>query len=285
MKHRLKALIAALFCAVTIVAQDPDPKPASLTGDIFTAARKGDLTALQQHIDAGIDIEDRDEEHKSTPLHHAAYFGQLEAVKWLVKKGAGMNARDNDGSTPLDVAYARMESDEFDSDARRAKREVGEYLESIGADKNEGAFGAVLGLLCCFSCPALFVLGILYAAFTKPKPEEIPTPSKPIMVTTSPQIAGKKVVRTIGLVRGNTIRARHLGRDIMAGLRNLVGGEVTEYGKLLAESREQALDRMLVQADELGANAVIGLQFQTSVVMEGAAEMMAFATAVVVEDA
>jgi len=104
------------------------------------------------------------------------------------------------------------------------------------------------------------------------------------MVTTSPQIAGKKVVRTIGLVRGNTIRARHLGRDIMAGLRNIVGGEVTEYGKLLAESREQALDRMLAQADELGANAVIGLQFQTSVVMAGAAEMMAFGTAVVVED-
>ena len=105
------------------------------------------------------------------------------------------------------------------------------------------------------------------------------------MVTTSPQIAGKKVVKTIGLVRGNTIRARHLGRDIMAGLRNLVGGEVTEYAKLLAESREQALDRMLAQADELGANAVIGLQFQTSVVMAGAAEMMAFGTAVVVEDA
>jgi uncharacterized protein YbjQ (UPF0145 family) len=71
----------------------------------------------------------------------------------------------------------------------------------------------------------------------------------------------------------------------MAGLRNIVGGEVTEYGKLLAESREQALDRMLAQADELGANAVIGLQFQTSVVMAGAAEMMAFGTAVVVEDA
>ena len=282
MKHRLKTLIAGLFCAITIVAQEPDPKPASLTGDIFTAARKGDLTALQQHIDAGIGIEDRDEEHKSTPLHHAAYFGQLEAVKWLVEKGAEKNARNNDESTPLDAAYARMESDEFDSDARKAKREVGEYLESIGAEKNEDPW---FGLLCCFSCPALFVLGILYAAFTKPKPEEIPTPSKPIMVTTSPQIAGKKVVRTIGLVRGNTIRARHLGRDIMAGLRNLVGGEVTEYGKLLAESREQALDRMLVQADELGANAVIGLQFQTSVVMEGAAEMMAFGTAVVVQDA
>ena len=282
MKHPLKTLIAGLFCATIIVAQEPDPKPATPGDDIWTAARKGDLTALQQHIDAGIDIEVRDEKHKSTPLHHAAYFGQLETVKWLVEKGAGMNARNNDGSTPLDAAYARMESDEFDSDVRRAKREVVEYLESIGADKNENLWFA---LLCGFSCPALIVFGLLYAVFTKPKPEEIPTPSKPIMVTTSPQIAGKKVVRTIGLVRGNTIRARHLGRDIMAGLRNLVGGEVTEYGKLLAESREQALDRMLAQADELGANAVIGLQFQTSVVMEGAAEMMAFGTAVVVEDA
>ena len=279
MKHALKTLIAGLFCATTIVAQETGTKPATPGDDIWTAARKGDLTALQQHIDAGIDIEVRDED-KSTPLHHAAYFGQLETVKWLVEKGAGMNARNNDGNTPLDAA--RMESDEFDSDARRAKREVGEYLDSIGADKNEGLWFA---LLCGFSCPALIVFGLLYAVFTKPKPEEIPTPSKPIMVTTSPQIAGKKVVRTIGLVRGNTIRARHLGRDIMAGLRNLVGGEVTEYGKLLAESREQALDRMLAQADELGANAVIGLQFQTSVVMEGAAEMMAFGTAVVVEDA
>lgn len=282
MKHPLKALIAGLFCAITIVAQEPDPKPASLMGDIWTAARKGDLTALQQHIDAGVDIDGRDEEHQSTPLHHAAYYGQVETVKWLVEKGAEKNARNNDGNTPLDAAYAGMESDEFDSDARKAKQEVGEYLDSIGAEKNEGDW---FGLLCCFSCPALFVFGILYAVYTKPKPEEIPTPSKPIMVTTSPQIAGKKVVRTIGLVRGNTIRARHLGRDIMAGLRNLVGGEVTEYGKLLAESREQALDRMLAQADELGANAVIGLQFQTSVVMEGAAEMMAFGTAVVVEDA
>ena len=296
MKHPLKALIAGLFCAITIVAQEPDPKPASLMGDIWTAARKGDLTALQQHIDAGVDIDGRDEEHQSTPLHHAAYYGQVETVKWLVEKGADKNARNNVGMgqgqlrrrfageqfTPLDAAYAGMESDEFDSDARKAKREVGEYLDSIGAEKKEVHW---YDFLCCCSCPALFVFGILYAAFTKPKPEEIPTPSKPIMVTTSPQIAGKKVVRTIGLVRGNTIRARHLGRDIMAGLRNIVGGEVTEYGKLLAESREQALDRMLAQADELGANAVIGLQFQTSVVMAGAAEMMAFGTAVVVEDA
>ena len=102
-------------------------------------------------------------------------------------------------------------------------------------------------------------------------------------VVTTPNVPGKTVVRTLGLVRGNTIRARHVGKDIMAAMRNLVGGEVTEYAKLLAESREQALDRMVEQAEELGSNAVIGLQFQTSVVMGGAAEMMAYGTAVVVE--
>ena len=102
-------------------------------------------------------------------------------------------------------------------------------------------------------------------------------------VVTTPNVPGKTVVRTLGLVRGNTIRARHVGKDIMAAMRNLVGGEVTEYAKLLAESREQALDRMVEQAEALDANAVIGLQFQTSVVMGGAAEMMDYGTAVVVE--
>ena len=102
-------------------------------------------------------------------------------------------------------------------------------------------------------------------------------------VVTTPNVPGKTVVRTLGLVRGNTIRARHVGKDIMAAMRNLVGGEVTEYAKLLSESREQALDRMVEQAEALDANAVIGLQFQTSVVMGGAAEMMAYGTAVVVE--
>jgi len=104
-----------------------------------------------------------------------------------------------------------------------------------------------------------------------------------MIVVTTPTVPEKKVVRTIGLVRGNTIRARHVGKDIMAGLRSIVGGEVTEYAKLLAESREQAIDRMTDQAEELGANAIIGLQFQTSVIMKGAAEMMAYGTAVVVE--
>ena len=102
-------------------------------------------------------------------------------------------------------------------------------------------------------------------------------------VVTTPNVPGKTVVRTLGLVRGNTIRARHVGKDIMAAIRNLVGGEVTEYAKLLAESREQALDRMVEQAEALDANAVIGLQFQTSVVMGGAADMMAYGTAVVRE--
>ena len=107
---------------------------------------------------------------------------------------------------------------------------------------------------------------------------------KEILVVTSPEIPGRKVVRTLGLVSGNTIRARHVGKDIMAGLRNLVGGEVIEYGKLLSESREQALDRMKAKAEKLGANAVISLQFQTSVIRGGAAEMMAYGTAVVIED-
>jgi uncharacterized protein YbjQ (UPF0145 family) len=104
-----------------------------------------------------------------------------------------------------------------------------------------------------------------------------------IIIVTSPEIPGKKIVRTLGLVRGNTIRARHVGKDIMAGLRNLVGGEVTEYAKLLAESREQALDRMLADAEKLGANGIISMAFTTSVIMGGAAEMMAYGTAVIVE--
>ena len=104
-----------------------------------------------------------------------------------------------------------------------------------------------------------------------------------LIIVTTHSVPGKNITKTLGLVRGNTIRARHLGKDIIAGLRNIVGGEVTEYAKLLAESREQALDRMEAQAKELGANAIVGLQFQTSVIMGGAAEMIAYGTAVVVE--
>jgi uncharacterized protein YbjQ (UPF0145 family) len=106
-----------------------------------------------------------------------------------------------------------------------------------------------------------------------------------MIVVTSESIAGKRVVRTLGLVRGNTVRARHIGRDILAGLRNIVGGEVHEYGKLVAESREQSLERMITEAEELGANAVIATRFTTSVLMGGAAELLAVGTAVIVEDA
>ena len=106
-----------------------------------------------------------------------------------------------------------------------------------------------------------------------------------MMVVTSETIAGKRIVKTLGLVRGNTVRARHIGKDIMAGLRNVVGGEVHEYAKLMAESREQTLDRMVAEAESLGANAVIATRFTTSVMAAGAAELLAVGTAVVVEDA
>jgi uncharacterized protein YbjQ (UPF0145 family) len=105
-----------------------------------------------------------------------------------------------------------------------------------------------------------------------------------MIVVTSENITGKRIVKTLGLVRGNTVRARHIGRDIMAGLRNIVGGEVHEYAKLVAESREQSLDRMVAEAEELGANAIIAARFTTSVLMGGAAELLAIGTAVIVED-
>ncbi|MHC4638737.1 MAG: YbjQ family protein [Planctomycetota bacterium] len=102
-------------------------------------------------------------------------------------------------------------------------------------------------------------------------------------MSTTDTIEGKRIVKHIGLVRGNTIRARHAGRDIMAAMRNLVGGEITDYTKMMAESREQSLDRMTAEAQELGANAVIGVKFATSMMMAGASEFLAYGTAVVVE--
>ncbi len=106
-----------------------------------------------------------------------------------------------------------------------------------------------------------------------------------MIVVTADTIEGKVVTRTLGLCRGNTIRARHIGRDIMAALRGIVGGEVSEYTKLIAESREQALDRMVNEARSLGANAIIGVRFETAMVMQGCAELLAYGTAVIVEDA
>ena len=106
-----------------------------------------------------------------------------------------------------------------------------------------------------------------------------------MLIVTTDEIPGKRVVKIFGLVRGNTIRARHIGRDIMASLRNIAGGEIVEYTKMIAESREQALDRMTSEAEALGANAIVTLRFTTASMMENAAELLAYGTAVQVEDA
>ena len=101
-----------------------------------------------------------------------------------------------------------------------------------------------------------------------------------MIVVTTGQIEGRRITETLGLVRGSTIRARHMGHDIMAGLRNVVGGEVKDYTVMLAQAREEALQRMVEQAEKMGANAVVGARFATSMVMSGAAEMLAYGTAV-----
>ena len=104
-----------------------------------------------------------------------------------------------------------------------------------------------------------------------------------MLITTQDQLEEYNIKRTLGMVQGSTIRARHIGTDILAGLRNIVGGEVHEYTKMLAESREQALDRMKSDADELGANAIVCMRFTTSTIMSGMAEFLAYGTAVIVE--
>jgi uncharacterized protein YbjQ (UPF0145 family) len=101
-----------------------------------------------------------------------------------------------------------------------------------------------------------------------------------MIVTTTPDFPGREVLEVIGIVRGNTIRARHVGKDITAFVKNLVGGEIQEYTKLLAESREQALDRMREEAEKLGADAVISMRFVTANVTQGASELLAYGTAV-----
>jgi uncharacterized protein YbjQ (UPF0145 family) len=101
-----------------------------------------------------------------------------------------------------------------------------------------------------------------------------------MIIVTTGQIEGKRITETLGLVKGSTIRARHLGHDVMAGLRNVVGGEVRDYTVMLAQAREEALQRMVEQAEKMGANAIVGARFATSMVMSGAAEMLAYGTAV-----
>jgi len=106
-----------------------------------------------------------------------------------------------------------------------------------------------------------------------------------MIVVTTEHVPGQRETASLGLVRGSSIRARHIGKDVMATFRNIAGGEVHEYSKLLGESREQAIDRMIEEAEALGANAIIGVRFQTSMVMQGAAEMLCYGTAVKLETA
>ena len=104
-----------------------------------------------------------------------------------------------------------------------------------------------------------------------------------MIITTSAQVERKAITKTLGLVKGSTIRARHLGRDIMAGFRGMVGGEITEYTKMMAEAREEAIQRMVEDAEKHGGNAIIGMRFSTSMIMQNAAEVLAYGTGVVIE--
>lgn len=104
-----------------------------------------------------------------------------------------------------------------------------------------------------------------------------------MILTTTPEIPGMRITKTYGLVRGSTVRGKHIGKDILALFRNIVGGEINEYTKMLAESREQALDRMIHDAERLGANAIVGVRFASSSITSGAAEMLVYGTAVQVE--
>lgn len=103
-----------------------------------------------------------------------------------------------------------------------------------------------------------------------------------IIVTTS-AVSGRNIKETLGLVKGSSARARHVGRDIMAVAKNIVGGEVAEYTKLIGESREQALDRMVKEAESQGANAVVGLRFTSATISQGVSEILAYGTAVILE--
>jgi uncharacterized protein YbjQ (UPF0145 family) len=104
--------------------------------------------------------------------------------------------------------------------------------------------------------------------------------SRGIAVTTAETLPGREIAEVLGLAKGNTVRARHVGSDIVAGLRNIVGGEVLEYTKLMAEAREQALDRMMENATSMGADAVVAMRMTTSMVARGDAEILAYGTAV-----
>ncbi|HOW15127.1 YbjQ family protein [Methanosarcina sp.] len=105
-----------------------------------------------------------------------------------------------------------------------------------------------------------------------------------MIIATTDMIAGKEIIQTLGMARGSTIQAKHIGKDIMSGLRSLVGGELTEYSEMLEEAREKAVNRMVMDAEKMGADAVVNVRFMTSMVMAGAAEMLAYGTAVKIRD-
>ncbi len=109
------------------------------------------------------------------------------------------------------------------------------------------------------------------------------TGNQEVLLATSDQVPGRTIAKVLGLVRGNSVRARHLGRDIQAGLRTVVGGKVGVYAELLEESRAEAVDRMVEEARKLGANGVVAVRLSTSQIMSGAAEVLAYGTAVVLE--
>jgi uncharacterized protein YbjQ (UPF0145 family) len=104
-----------------------------------------------------------------------------------------------------------------------------------------------------------------------------------MIITTTEHIEGKKIKKTIGMVKGSTIRAKHIGKDIMAAFRGMAGGEITEYTKMMAEAREEAIQRMVEDAEKQGANAIISVRFTTSMIMQNAAEVLAYGTGVVSE--
>jgi len=105
-----------------------------------------------------------------------------------------------------------------------------------------------------------------------------------MILATTDTIADRPTSRVLGFVQGSSVRARHIGTDLLASLKNITGGEITDYTKLMAEAREQSLDRMREQALALGANAVVGVRFVTTEVMQNAAELLVYGTAVIVED-
>ena len=101
-----------------------------------------------------------------------------------------------------------------------------------------------------------------------------------MLISNISTVPGREIVEVLDIARGSTVRARSVGRDIFAGLKNLIGGEISEYTKLMADAREQALDRMIADAERLGADAVINVRFTTAMVMQGASEILAYGTAV-----